>query len=234
MTIGYHQRIKELQNKLNIHFQDEEILITALTHKSFCHHQKQILHNERLEFLGDAVLKIIVSEALFNQYPSFSEGELSKIRGQFVSDKTLATLAKRLNLGDYMRFSTNEIKTGGRTRPSNLANAMEAILGAYFLDQSLETVQQFLLLLMNEHADLFMIESSELDYKSRLQELLQQKRLPLPEYNIHKEEGPDHSKVFQVKGTIRVHHQIYSEIGIASTKKEAEQLAAKSLLDIMI
>lgn len=223
--------IAQLEKKLGITFTNKQLCLTALTHKSYAHTHSGMSHNERLEFLGDAVLKLVISEYLFQQYPSTAEGDLSKMRGQYVSDRNLAQIGKKLNLGEYMRFSQNEINTGGRTRNSNLANVFEAILGAYFLDKGIDSVRQFLMNMISLFKENFAKENVTLDFKSRLQEILQQHKTALPEYHVLKEEGPDHEKVFHIEAVIYFKSKRYYTTGLANTKKEAEQLAAKTLLE---
>lgn len=225
------QKSVELEKKLEIQFQNKKLLLTALTHKSYSHHKIDQEHNERLEFLGDAVLKLIISEFLFEKYPTFQEGDLSKIRSQYVSDKYLSQLALKIELGKYILFSKNEFKTGGTTKTSNLANAFEALLGAYFLDKGFKNTKDLLLKIIEKYPEILNQENNIFDYKSRLQEFLQQHKCNLPEYIILKEEGPDHEKKFHVEVNINLHSIIYKEHGIANTKKEAEQLAAKHLLE---
>ncbi|MFC1617604.1 ribonuclease III, partial [Candidatus Margulisiibacteriota bacterium] len=188
-------------------------------------------HNERLEFFGDAVLKLLISEYLFHKYPDFSEGELSKIRAQYISDKSLAVIATKLNLGEYILFSANEIKTGGRMRKSNLADAFEAILGAYYFDQGLKKVKSFLYQIIENYQSLFSKESINQDYKSRLQELVQQKNNTLPLYHVKKEEGPAHERVFHISVSAIMNNITLKAHGYGKSKKQAEQEAAKNILE---
>jgi ribonuclease-3 len=222
--------LTKVETSLGICFADKQLLLSALTHKSFTHKNKESTHNERLEFLGDAVLKIVASEYLFLQHPDADEGILSKIRAQYISDKNLAIVAKKMHLGEYIFFADNEVKTGGRDRESNLANGFEALLGAYFLDQGFEQAKIFMLKIIDKYEENFLESEDIFNCKSKLQELLQQAQNALPEYVLLKADGPDHIKLFHIQATIKLNEQTYQGLGIANTKKAAEQLAAKELL----
>ena len=221
-----------LEKALNITFTDKELLQSALTHKSFPNKGKAGAesHNERLEFLGDAVLKLIISEHLYLTYPKQAEGELTKLRAQLISDKLLGKIGKSLNIGQYMRFSYGEKQSGGATRPSNIGDAIEAILGAYYLDQGLEKTKVFLLkLIKNFESELPNIDL--VDYKTTLQEFCQKNKVDLPSYTLEKEEGPDHEKIFHIYVSIEHKAKVIRADGKGNNKKEAEQKAAKHALD---
>ncbi len=228
-------KIKELQQKLNISFEDIELLNRALTHKSYAyeHRQQNLQHNERLEFFGDAVLKLIVSEHLLRTYPESDEGVLTKIRAAVVSDNTLASFAKKQNLGEYLLMSHNEEKTGGAKRKSNLANMMEALLGALYLDGGLAKAKplilEFLKLEMVRHEEGHLFR----DHKSSLQEMAQQEGWGLPEYKVINEEGPDHRRVFWVQVKVGKSLRKVKAEGMGKTKKDAEQRAARQALQLL-
>lgn len=225
---------RSLETRLGITFVDKALLIQALTHRSFSKQGKDrhVRDNERLEFLGDAVLKLVVSEYLFETYPHSDEGTLTKLRAFLISDRLLAQWASAYELGAYMNFSYGEKQTGGAQRASNLGNAFEALIGAYYLDQGLAKVSAFLrpLVLASEKEA---TSAAAVDYKTTLQELMQKKRYELPIYTLDKEEGPDHQKTFYVTVEATWLKASRSAQGRGVTKKEAEQNAAKNLLQIL-
>ncbi|MBU0581224.1 MAG: ribonuclease III [Candidatus Margulisbacteria bacterium] len=224
--------LKEIQSKLNLEFKDLALLNTALTHKSYVHEQKnkELSHNERLEFFGDAVLKLVVSEFLIKTYPDRDEGELTKIRAALVSDTSLANFSKKQGLGSFLLMSNNERKTGGAKRKSNLANALEALLGALYLDEGLDKVRPIILEFVKPELTRYEEGTLLKDYKSVLQELVQQEGWNLPEYKVTKEEGPDHRKVFWIQVKVGKGLKKYKSEGAGKTKKEAEQRAARQIL----
>ncbi len=229
---GVWDRLNEFQVQTGICFKDRQLLITAFTHSSYARYNKKgrVQDNERLEFFGDAVLKLIVSDYLLRKFPTHSEGELTKIRAQLISDRNLAFLAEKLNIGDYLMMSYGEKNTGGDKRISNLANTMEALLGAYFLDSGLEKTQLFFTNLLVQHELELLAQDYVIDYKTSLQEYLQRRKLPLPDYRIDREEGPDHEKVFHVVVSVMVGDKPVICDGSGRSKKEAEQMAAKTTL----
>ncbi len=207
-------------------FNNKDLLKVALTHSSFARHSKQpgVEDNERLEFLGDAVLKLIVSQYLFDRFGDYDEGRLTKLRAQIVSDKTLAGFAQSLNLGERILFSFGEKNSGGPARISNLANAFEAILGAIYLDKGLQEATDFLVPYIEKFGEEWV------DAKSELQELSQKKKIDLPTYRVFKEEGPDHKKQFHIEASVMIEGRTVTAFGDGPSKKEAEQLAAAHLL----
>jgi len=225
----------DIQNIIGYKFKSDMLLMLALTHSSFSNESKLPSgeNNERLEFLGDAVLEITVSEYLYNRYPSMSEGDLTKLRAAIVCEPSLAQKAKDLNLGKYIRIGKGEEQTGGRTRGSILADAVEAIIGAMYLDGGFNAVKKFIVSLIEEDNDRW-AEASRTpdgvrqrimhsDYKTFLQEYVQSySREPL-EYTVTDEQGPDHSKVFYVSLS---HMGKQIGTGQGRTKKEAEQSSA--------
>ena len=221
-------RIKELdslQRLTQYKFLDIKLLNKALTHKSYANEKSQNLkHNERMEFLGDSVLDILVSDYLVEKFSDFSEGTLSKIRAAVVNESCLAKLAKKINLGNYLLLGKGENRSGGREKPSILADAFEALAGAVFRDGGLEAASKiFLPLLVGEIKNT--AESwSFRDFKSDLQEYTQNKMVCIPSYKVVREIGPDHAKEFEV--VVMVKNEICGK-GLGRTKKEAEQAAAK-------
>lgn len=226
VTVG---RLAEFQRIAGISFRNSGLLLTALTHSSYARYSKKggVQDNERLEFFGDAVLKLIVSEYLLKKFPSASEGDLTKIRAQLISDKNLAFLSEKLKMGDFLMMSYGEKNTGGNKRLSNLANAMEAVLGAYYLDSGLPAVHQFFTELLIRHEKELLAQDYVVDYKTALQEHLQRRKKGLPEYRTVREEGPEHDKIFYVTVTVDGDDERRPYEGTGRSKKDAEQMAAK-------
>ncbi|MBE5902398.1 MAG: ribonuclease III [Lachnospiraceae bacterium] len=216
------QRLQEFQEKIGYHFRKEALLKQALTHSSFANekHMKKLSDNERLEFLGDAVLEIITSEFLFHEYRNIPEGDLTKLRASIVCEQTLAMTTKQLDLGNYLLLGKGEDMTGGRTRKSILSDALEAIIGAIYLDGGFTNAKEFV-----RHFILTDIENKQLFYDSKtiLQELVQAEYEEELNYNLIKEEGPDHAKVFGMEA--RIGTRVVGR-GEGPTKKAAEQEAA--------
>jgi ribonuclease-3 len=222
-----------LQRNLNYYFRDLGLLETALTHSSYANENK--LHiskcNERLEFLGDAVINLVVSQYLYNKYPFYPEGELTKIRAKVVCEPSLALVARSIGIGNHLFLGKGEESTGGRDRESILADASEAIIGAIFLDSDFDTVDR--LLLANFETDIVhAVAKGDLfiDYKTELQERLQKITRAKVEYIVVKEEGPDHNKLFYID--VCINKEAIGS-GIGRNKKEAEQMAAKEALILM-
>jgi ribonuclease-3 len=214
-------------------FNDAALLDEALTHKSYVNERKggSRRHNERLEFLGDAVLSLIISEHLAAQYPQLSEGALSKLKAKLVSETSLAAAARRLHLGAHLRLGRGEELSKGREKASLLADGLEAVIAAVYLDGGLEASRAFTL-------DVFGLELQDVqsmqtnpggdDYKTRLQEWCQKRYELLPKYVTVHETGPDHRKLFHVE--VSVDDQVVG-VGQGPSKKEAEQEAAKRALE---
>lgn len=218
----------DLEKKLGIQFCQIHYLTEALTHASFDKGKGH--HNERLEFFGDAVLKLVISDYLFHQYPQEDEGQLTKRRATLVSDQLLWMMACDLNLGQYLNLSTSEIKQGGRERQSILANAFEALLGAIYLDQGLAVVKTVLISLLE--TCVMPKLSSELldDAKTMLQEKMQKQGVGLPIYRLVRTEGKEHEKVFITAVDVIWDDRKITGIGKGQTKKESEQVAARNVL----
>ena len=218
--------IKKFQEVIGYHFHDEKLLRQALTHSSFANekHLKKHSDNERLEFLGDAVLEIISSEFLYKEYPDKPEGELTKLRASIVCEPTLALCTKDIALGEYLLLGKGEDQTGGRGRKSILSDALEAVIGAIYLDGGFANAKEFIhkyILTDIEHKQLFY------DSKTILQEIVQENGTQPVEYILTKEEGPDHNKNFTVEA--RVNGKVMGQ-GSGHTKKAAEQEAAYQAL----
>lgn len=218
--------IDELLDKLNIKTQDYDRLDKALTHSSYTFENKisGLENNERLEFLGDAVLKLIASDYLHERFPEYTEGELTKIRAILISDLTLSKLAEVLNLGKYLRLGYHEEKLGGRKRPSNLACAFEALLGALYLDDKFRDLQQALINLVKNEVTEIDKSASKYNFKAMLQEYTQAEGLDLPAYSIIKEAGPAHDRTFEIEVLIKDKPWGF---GTGKSKKEAQQKAAE-------
>lgn len=214
--------LKELQDRIGYHFQDDKLLKKAMVHSSYANekHLPKYECNERLEFLGDAVLEIVTSDFLYHKYTEKPEGDLTKIRASIVCEPTLAYCAEAINLGSYLFLGKGEDATGGRNRNSVVSDAMEAVIGAIYLDGGFASAKEYIhRFILNdiEHKQLFY------DSKTILQEIIQSRQDGELSYEILKEEGPDHNKSFEVRALVGD-----QEIGRGKgrTKKAAEQLAA--------
>lgn len=221
-----------LEEKIGYKYKNEELLVIALTHSSYANECKtkgeHVQYNERLEFLGDSVLSIIVSDYLFCHYPDTPEGDLTRIRASAVCEKTLAKLAKDIGLGSYMRLGHGEELGHGRDRASILADAFEALLASVYLDSgSREAVEKFLLPLVIPEINQFVENGKNKDYKTLLQQIVQQERGEILEYVLTGESGPDHAKTFSVEA--RLNSNVIGH-GMGKSKREAEQMAAKEAL----
>lgn len=215
-------------NKL---FNNQNLYLQALTHRSWVNeNDKSRGTNERLEFLGDAILEFIVSEAIYDKFPNEEEGYLTALRANLVNTKNLSQVAEKLNIGPQIFMSKGEIDGGGRTNSSLLADTVEAIIGALFLDKGLEAAKKF----VQENILIDVDKKASLplkDPKSLLQEKVQANNLPAPKYQVVSEEGPDHNKKFTVEVVINGKS---SAIGTGRSKSEAEQDAAGSALKMML
>lgn len=221
--------MKALQKQIGYTFKDESLLKLALTHSSYANENKfeDVDYNERLEFLGDSVLGVIISRYVFEKYPEYREGELTKTRSKMVCESTLAECAKAIDLGQHMFFGKGEALTGGRTRKSILADAFEALLAAIYLDSNFETVEKMIFKLMQEKIDMAEAGLIVDDYKTYLQELVQVKKENRIKYELMDESGPDHQKKFIT--AVKLNQKTIGT-GEGSSKKESEQEAAKNAL----
>lgn len=224
--------IYEIEKQFNISFSNQSLLKQAFTHSSYVneHRESKLLDNERLEFLGDAVLELGVSQYLYRKKQFLNEGEMTKLRAAIVCEASLVAFAKELQFGKYILLGRGEEQTGGRERPALLADVFESFLGALYLDKGFEAVLQFLetYIFPKISTDEFL---EEMDYKSQLQEVIQRSKKLSISYQIVSETGPSHHKEFIAEVTIN-DHTYRGEVG--RTKKEAEQRAAKLALDHMV
>ena len=216
-------RFKALEKALNYQFRRDDLITEALTHKSY----KKPYNNERLEFLGDAVLDLIVGEYLFKKFPKENEGLLSKIRASLVNEKGFAKLAIDINLGDSLLISPAEENNFGRTKPSLLSNAFEAILGAIYMESGLNIASDIAIRLIEASYDSIDLNSLSKDFKTTLQELTQAEFGETPTYKMIRSFGPDHKKEFEI--SIELQHRVIST-AIGRSKKEAQQKAAEIAL----
>ena len=213
-----------LEKCLDYQFKNKDLIIEALTHKSF----KKPYNNERLEFLGDAVLNLIVGEYLFQKFPKSNEGELSKIRASLVNETGFTRLANEIKLGDFIYISTAEERNKGRTKASILSDAFEAIMGAVYLESGLEVLKPIILDLLERSYDKINLDVLFSDYKTALQEITQAKFASIPEYKIEGSYGPDHKKEFEV--SIWIDGVNYGSAN-GKSKKLAQQAVAKMAIE---
>jgi len=221
-----HKNIKTLEEKLGYEFRDQKLIIEALTHKSY----RQPYDNERLEFLGDAVLDLVVGEYLFSKFRTSDEGKLSKIRASLVNETGFDKLARALNLGDYILLSNAEDNNGGREKSSLLSNAFEAIMGAIYLEAGLQEVQRIAIDLIETNHKEISLDSLFRDFKTTLQELTQARFGITPEYKVMASRGPDHLKEFEVG--VFIENKEYARAS-GKSKKIAQQEAARVAVDIL-
>jgi ribonuclease-3 len=221
--------LRKLESRIGYCFQDQDLLRRALTHKSYSNEQADMVaHNERLEFLGDAVLELVVSDWTYRNYPAISEGGLTRIRAEVVSEKGLAEIARKLDLGTGLVLGKGEEKSGGRNKPSLLSNALEALCGAVYEDGGFAqayTVLERVVVPEIEHCAHLRYGS---DYKTCLQERLQSLYGVLPAYIVSETSGPDHQRIYTIE--VRLHEQLLAS-GSGTSKKAAEQKAAAAALD---
>ena len=219
-------QLRPLEEVIGYRFNDPEYLKEALSHKSFASESKSRVYNERLEFLGDSVVALVVAHQLYVAFPDDAEGSLSKKKALLVSRPTLAQWAAELNLGAYLYLGEGEESSGGRSRQSLIGNALEALIGAIYLDGGYQAAESFI-----QQRCLSRLQGlEETDYKSRLQELLQKKYKMPPLYDMTAAAGPDHDKTFEV--LVRLGKRLLGR-GTGKTKKEAEQSAARNALESM-
>ncbi len=227
MAIFSRRKQTPQEKALGVKFKNPSLLEEALTHTSFCHENPGSVSNERLEFLGDAVLGLVVAQELFHLKRSLTEGEMTQLRAGLVSGEALAKLGSSLGLGDHLRLGKGEEVSGGRERPSNLARVLEALVGAIYLDRGLEEVRSFMDRAFKEEWER-VLGGEALDYKSRLQEVLQARGEPLPRYHLLEQAGPGHARRFTIE--VRVGRRTLGR-GQGKSKKGAEQTAARSALE---
>lgn len=218
--------LNKLIRALDYEFRDTSLLEMALTHSSYGKG-----HNERLEFLGDSILGWVIADALYQRFPHAREGQLSRLRAGLVKGVTLAEIARELKLGDYLRLGQGEMKSGGFRRDSTLADAFEAILGAIFLDSDITSCQQKILALFASRLDAQTLDDTLKDPKTRLQEYLQSRKQPLPNYRILSTSGKDHEQVFRVACEVGSLPDPFEAEG--TSRRHAEQAAAQMALDAL-
>jgi len=221
-----HKNIETLEQNLGYEFKDKKLIIEALTHKSY----KQPYDNERLEFLGDAVLDLVVGEYLFKRFKKSDEGKLSKIRASLVNETGFDKLAHALHLGEYIMLSNAEENNGGREKSSLLSNAFEAIMGAIYLEAGLKEVEKIAIGLIEANYEDISLDSLFRDFKTTLQELTQARFGITPEYKVIASRGPDHKKEFEV--AVFIEGKEYAR-AVGKSKKIAQQEAAKVAVDML-
>ncbi|MCK4707923.1 MAG: ribonuclease III [Gammaproteobacteria bacterium] len=216
--------VQQLQTILHYHFKDEELLQTAVTHRSYSKNK----NNETLEFLGDSVLGLVISGYIFKRLDKAAEGELSRVRASLVKEEALATVARDINLGDFLLLGSGELKSGGYRRASILSDALEAIFGAIYLDAGFSQCQKSILFLYEDYLVTLPSSVDLKDPKTSLQEYLQGRKIDLPVYQVIKTEGKSHDQIFTIECSVSG-LDIISH-GRGSSRKKAEQMAASTAL----
>jgi ribonuclease-3 len=226
----YLENIGILENALGYSFNNKSLLRQALTHKSFANENPDYAEsfNERLEYLGDAVLELVISEYLFRNYPHYAESELSKIKSYTVKESTIAKAARLLHLGSYLFLGKGEEVTGGREKPSVLSDAFEALIASIYIDGGLEAARTFILTCLKDDITNLIERNLIFDYKTEVQQIAQSIYGVLPRYQFHKEEGPDHDKTFEVDLYVK---DVCLGSGKGKNKKEAAQKAAQAAIE---
>lgn len=220
--------MEQLQNNLGYHFKNPALLARALTHSSYANERHVDTGDyERLEFLGDSVLGFITAEYLFANHRDFPEGELTKLRAYAVCEKSLFSYAEEIGLGNYLKLGKGEERTGGRTRPSVLSDAFEAVIAAIYLDGGMDEAKKFVLRFVVPYVE---AKPTFKDYKTMLQEVVQKNQGETLEYVLVSETGPDHDKCFTVE--VHLNSNVIGR-GVGGSKKKAEQNAAKEALELM-
>lgn len=222
------EKLQELEEKIDIRFSNKDLLLQALTHRSYINENPKwhLDHNERLEFLGDAVLELVVTEYLYNNYPN-PEGELTNWRAALVNSVMLAKVSSKFELNNYVLLSRGEARDTGRARQYILANAVEAVIGSLFMDQGYDACDGFIKKFILTELDEILKSGSYKDYKSLFQEQAQERAGVTPTYEVLKEWGPDHSKNFQIG--VYLEKELIGE-GNGPSKQDAQQAAAESAL----
>jgi len=218
-----------LQKVLGVNFNDPSLLEHALVHSSYVNENPELVpgSNERLEFLGDAILGLVAAEKLYESCPQYSEGEMTKLRAALVRGETLARLAKDIRLGDWLYLGKGEAASGGRYKQRNLAGALEAIIAAICLDEGLDTTRNFILRLFGKEMERLISQGTAIDYKSQLQELLQAKQQQGPSYELIEAVGPSHNMMFTV--AVKAGNTVLGR-GTGKSRKIAETQAAYAAL----
>lgn len=224
--------VEKLMSALRVQFKDPDLLLSALTHRSYVHehYQTSLQPNERLEFLGDSVLNFLTAQFLYQTFPQRGEGELTAMRASLVRTGMLARFARQLELGSFLKLGKGEEHSGGRERDNLLADAFEAVIAAIYLDQGMEAADRFLLPYLESEAARIVVHGLQLDDKSRLQERVQSERNQTPRYRTVSAEGPDHNRVFTIEvqaGGDRL------GVGVGNSKQAAAQAAARAALEYL-
>ncbi|MGP9823245.1 ribonuclease III [Ectopseudomonas khazarica] len=215
--------LSRLERKLGYSFKDQDLMILALTHRSFAGR-----NNERLEFLGDAILNFVAGEALFARFPQAREGQLSRLRARLVKGETLAVLARGFELGEYLRLGSGELKSGGFRRESILADALEALIGAIYLDAGMDAARERVLDWLTGELDGLTLVDTNKDPKTRLQEFLQSRACELPRYEVVDIQGEPHCRTFMVECQVALLNE--KTLGQGGSRRIAEQVAAAAAL----
>ena len=221
--------LEKLENEIKYTFKNKELLKKALTHTSYAN-EKRIESNEKLEFLGDSILEFISSKYLYSNYPSLKEGEMTKVRATVVCEKSLYKIAKKHNFSEFLYLGKSEQLTGGKNRPAILADSVEAIIAAMYLDGGLKEVEKFIINNLKEEIEIATKHVGDRDYKTVLQEKLQEHGDVKIVYEITKEEGPDHDKSFEAQ--VSLNGKVLAK-GKGKSKKDAHMQAAKKALENM-
>lgn len=222
---------EELQKNIGISFKNEKLLRQAFVHRSYLNETREFSEsNERLEFLGDAVLSFLTSHFLYQSYPRYPEGTLTNIRSSLVKTTSLKEISKNLGLGELLYLSRGEEDSGGRVNQSLLADTFEALLGAIFLDQGIENAKKFLKDYLFPKTEEIIKTKAYIDFKSLLQEIIQETSRISPTYRVTKSEGPDHAKTFWIEAVVG---EKLLGAGLGKSKQEAEQMAASNALEKM-
>ncbi len=223
------QSLEKFQELIGYHFRDVSVLKTSLTHRSYSHAKGNDLEcNERLEFLGDSVLGLIIADQLYRDHPDMQEGQLTKTKSMLVNETTLADIGKDIKLNEYMFLAAEEERSGGRERSSIIADTFESVIGAVFYDGGLDAARDVVLRLIYTYKDTILSDASRRNFKGELLELIQAQGNGLPRYDVISEEGPDHKKVFHVEVYVG---GVKMGSGAGLSKKEAEQKAAAMALE---
>lgn len=224
-----YNQLNRIQTLIKVKFKDKSLLNRALTHRSYANEKRNhVKDNERLEYLGDSVLALVVNEYLFKRFEKYLEGDLAKIKSVVVSEATLSKIAAMMNLGSFVMMGKGEEHSGGRERPSILANTLEALIGAVYLDAGLKASKKFVLSLLKKDIERIDSLSYLRDPKTTLQEFVQRKYKERPIYEVIEEAGPDHQKEFKV--ILKIHDRDITT-GIGSSKRKAEMEAAREALE---
>ena len=219
--------MENLEENIGYQFKNKELLKKALTHTSYAY-EHGVESNEKLEFLGDSILEFVSSIYLFKKYPNLKEGEMTKVRATVVCEKSLCKIAQKHNFSDFLYLGKSEIQSGGKNRPAILADSVEAVIAAIYLDGGLEDAQQFIIQNLKEEIEIASKNVGQKDYKTVLQEKLQVHGDVEIKYTILKETGPDHDKTFEAQ--VECNHKVLA-VGLGKSKKQAEMEAARKALE---